>query len=220
MTQSSPLKFTDKLLAVSASAVAWGVLHFLGKTSRLRIVYGPGSREYLDSGKPVIYAFWHRFQFLLVYSHRGQGIRPLISQSRDGELIAQATERMGFRPIRGSSSRGGAAALLQVINSLRAGERVSFTPDGPKGPYRSVHPGVLAAARKTGVPLQPLAWAGTRVKEFGSWDRFLAPKPFGRLVVYSGAPVFIEKDDPAAEEKARAALDLAYSEAERLLHDR
>jgi lysophospholipid acyltransferase (LPLAT)-like uncharacterized protein len=221
MTQNAPrLTFSDNLLASAASAVAWAMLHSVGKTSRLDVVYGPGSREYLDSGKPVIYAFWHRFQFLLVYSHRGQGIRPLISRSRDGELIARSTERMGFRPIRGSSSRGGAAALLEVINSVRAGERVSFTPDGPKGPFRSVHPGVIAAARKTGAPLQPLAWAGTRVKEFASWDRFLVPKPFGRLVVYSGSPVFIGKDDADPEGKVRAALDFAHAEAERLLRAR
>jgi lysophospholipid acyltransferase (LPLAT)-like uncharacterized protein len=204
---SSPLPANDRFLAWGASWLGWLLLQLVGKTSRFCTHRSPGYLHLLASGRPYIYAFWHRFQLLLVYEHRHRGVMVLISQSRDGELIAQAVRRFGFRTARGSSSRGGAAALGRVIDRLREGGVVAFTPDGPRGPLRS------------GVPIVPVAWAASRVKELSSWDRFLVPLPFSRNEVVFGDPLSLSSEDPSPEEKVRNALDAAAREAERLLSE-
>lgn len=211
------LSARDRLLAWLASWLGWVFLQTVGVTSRFSFHHGAGARELLDSGKPVIYALWHRFQLLLVYVHRGEGVNALVSRSRDGEFIARAIGRFGFRAVRGSSSRGGGPALLEIVNRVRAGQRVCFTPDGPRGPYGSVQPGVAAAARLTGAPVVAVAWAGGPAKALSSWDRFLIPFPFGRYAVAYHEPLWIGPEESSAEDKVRDALDAARRQAERLL---
>jgi lysophospholipid acyltransferase (LPLAT)-like uncharacterized protein len=210
------LSVRDRALAWAASLAGTAVLRLIGATSRVRCHHAPGAQELLGSGRPMIYALWHRYQILMAYVHRGQGVRPLISRSRDGELIARTVERLGYVPIRGSSSRGGGTALLEVLSTLEAGGRVSFTPDGPRGPARSVQPGVVVAAQKTGLPVLPLAWAGRGAAALDTWDRFLVPRPFGEYHVYYGTPFHLPPDDASAEHTVRAALDAAETEAARL----
>jgi lysophospholipid acyltransferase (LPLAT)-like uncharacterized protein len=192
-------------------------LQLIGKTSRLRSVYHPEAEALRKKKKPFIYTFWHRFQLLMVYEHRHQGVPVLVSRSRDGELIAQVLHRFGFRTVRGSSSRGGARALSELFQWAEAGSCLAFTPDGPRGPYRSVQPGVVSVAQKKGLPIVPLAWAGTRVKELSTWDRFLVPLPFGRYTVFFDKPLWLSPEDSSPEEKVRQALDHAAEEAEKLL---
>jgi hypothetical protein len=103
------------------------------------------------------------------------------------------------------------------MDVLKGGGSVAFTPDGPRGPVRSVQPGVLALAAKMEVPVVPLAWAGRRVKELGSWDRFLIPKPFGRYAVVYGEPTFFSESGPAAEEKLKNLLIAVESQAQSAL---
>src|SRR5262245_53811179 len=216
MPTSSPLSFRDRLLAWAVSCLGWAVVQFIGKTSRFPTHSHPQAPALLDHKKPVTYAFWHRFQLLLVYERRDLGIHVLVSQSRDGEFIARTLHRFGFRTVRGSSSRGGRAALMALLDTVRAGGQTGITPDGPRGPFRSVQPGVVAVARKTGTPILPLAWAGSRVKELSSWDRFLIPKPFGRYEVVLGEPFTLGAED-GAEEKVQRALDGVHARAEALL---
>jgi lysophospholipid acyltransferase (LPLAT)-like uncharacterized protein len=90
---------------------------------------------------------------------------------------------------------------------------VAFTPDGPRGPARSIQPGVLALAAKMGIPIVPLAWAGTRTKELKSWDQFLVPLPFGRYQVVFGEPIFFTDKGPSAEDQLRGALNDVESDA-------
>ena len=153
----------------------------------------------------------------MVYEHRNSNVNILVSRSRDGELIAQVLHRFGFRTVRGSSSRGGGSALLELLDRVKAGQRVAITPDGPRGPLQAVHPGVTALSKRTGVPILPLAWAGSSVKKLSTWDGFRVPLPFGRIEVYFGAPLWIGSDDLDGEEEVRAALNGAQAEAERLL---
>jgi lysophospholipid acyltransferase (LPLAT)-like uncharacterized protein len=211
------LTFRDRLQASAASCLGWVILQAIGRTSRLSFHPSPGVQKLLAERKPFIYALWHRFQLLLIFAHRGQGLHVLVSQSRDGEYIAKTMRRLGYGTIRGSSSRGGAAAFMEIVRRLQAGERVVFTPDGPRGPFRSIQPGLAAAARQAGVPVVPVGWAGSRVKELNSWDRFLVPLPFGRYHVVYGEPVFLGDDESAAEESLRRALDAAVVEAEKHL---
>jgi lysophospholipid acyltransferase (LPLAT)-like uncharacterized protein len=211
------MRLRDRVLAWTVSWLGWFILHAVGKTSRLIFHVPPEVQELLREGTPFVYAFWHRFQLLLAYVHRNQDVSVLVSQSRDGELIARVLDRLGYRPVRGSSSRGGVRALLEMLECLRTGRRVAFTPDGPRGPFRSVQPGVVAAAQKSGYPVVAVAWAGTRAKVLNSWDRFLVPLPFGRFHVVYGPPVWIVPGDAEAEDKVRRALDEAQDRAEQIL---
>ncbi len=211
-----PLK--DRVLAWAASWLGWAVIQFVAKTSRIHFHYPPGVKEFIRSDKPFIYAFWHRYQLLNAYVHRGEPVYVLVSQSKDGELIARALNRFGMNTVRGSSSRRAAGALLELIRRGKEGKRIVFTPDGPRGPLGSVHQGVIAAARETGHPVLTLAWAGTRVKELSSWDRFLVPLPFARYHVAYGPMFHVEPgdSDEAAEEKIRGAMNEVASKAELL----
>jgi hypothetical protein len=200
-------------MASVVSWLGWVVMGGVGATSRLNVHRSAGFRAREQAGLPVIFAFWHRYQLMGLYEHRGRGVHALVSRSRDGEMIARALHRFGYRTVRGSSSRGGGAALAQLLDIVNAGDSVAFTPDGPRGPFRSIQPGVLAVASRTGAPIVPMAWAGSRVKELKSWDKFLIPLPFGRYEMVFGEPLFLNTADAAAEAKLREALDAVEAEA-------
>jgi len=173
-------------------AIAGGprILLSLGSTWRVRYV----GREDVDAarfaaGGPVLYALSHGVLLPLVFAHRDRGVRVLISESRDGEIIARIVARLGFVPVRGSSSRGGAEAVIRMAKEARAGWDLAITPDGPRGPRGSVAPGALAIATRGRVPIIPVGVAADRAWRARSWDRFLVPKPFARVYVAYGAPL-------------------------------
>lgn len=153
----------------------------------------------------------------LLYEKRKSGVSVLVSRSKDGEFVAQTLHRFGFKTVRGSSSRGGGSAFIKLMDVVRAGQCVAFTPDGPRGPLRSIHPGVLTLATKMGIPVVPLAWAGNRAKALRSWDRFLVPLPFSRYQVVYGDPLFVTENGPDAEEKLRTALNAVEVDAQNRL---
>jgi lysophospholipid acyltransferase (LPLAT)-like uncharacterized protein len=165
-----------------------------------------------------IYAFWHGRQVFLVYLHRQDKIFPLVSHSRDGELIARISRSFGIEAVRGSTSRGGMEALLQLKTILDAGNRVGFTPDGPKGPLREVQPGVLFLAQKLGRPIVPVAYGARRRWVFkGSWDEFVVPKPFNRISMVYGSPIYVDASADLTRKAAelKDALDAVTREADR-----
>lgn len=147
-----------------------------------------------EAGRPCIFVLWHGRLLPLGYLHRGEGVVGLISRSNDGEYLAEMLRRWGFVPVRGSSSRGGSAALRELIGYARAGRSIAITPDGPRGPRQRLKPGVLVAAQLTGLPLVPVAAGASRGWWLGGWDRFLIPRPFARIRVAYGAPVEIPRE--------------------------
>jgi lysophospholipid acyltransferase (LPLAT)-like uncharacterized protein len=127
---------------------------------------------------------------LMLYEKRNSGAFVLVSQSKDGEFVAQALHRLGFNTARGSSSRGGGARrFIKLMDVVRDGQCVAFTPDGPRGPLRSIQPGVLAWRLKWEFPLCLSRGRAPKTKELNSWDRFLVPLPFGRYQVVFGDPI-------------------------------
>lgn len=199
------------------SLVAAGFIRLLRATVRLRH-HGDGQmREWERGGTHFILAFWHRHLLLMPYSYRGRRISVLVSQSKDGELIARTVARLGIDSSRGSSSRGGAAGMRTLLRKAADGWDVAFTPDGPRGPASEVQPGVLLAAAATGLPIQPVALAASRAKRLRSWDRFLIPLPFSTVHFVYGEPLAVARradlGEAAAELKRR--LDSAEAEAER-----
>jgi lysophospholipid acyltransferase (LPLAT)-like uncharacterized protein len=147
---------------------------------------------------PVIYAMWHRCVLPATYCFRDRQIAVITSRSFDGEYIARIIERFGFRAVRGSSSRGGAGALLASQEEINQGRSVGFTIDGPRGPRYVAKPGAVMLARNTGAPLVPLYVAPDKAWVLNSWDRFMIPKPFSRVVVHLGKIIQVSR---AAEGK-------------------
>ncbi|MCU0236596.1 MAG: lysophospholipid acyltransferase family protein [Acidobacteria bacterium] len=164
---------------------------------------------------PLIFIFWHRHILFVIHQFRDCGARPLISLSSDGELVAAVAGEFGMDPVRGSSSKGGARAFLELVRSVRQERsQVLITADGPKGPPRRVKEGTVQLAAKTGAWVVPVSWGASRVKILEkSWDRFLVPLPFGHIRFAYGEPLRIMPDPgPAALECAldglSARLDL------------
>jgi len=178
-----------------------GVIGALAPTWRTRVVNEEHLNELRASGRPFIYSLWHGHLLPLLWHHRGSGVAILISEHRDGELIARAAQWLGYRLIRGSTTRGAERALLSLVRELKGGRQVAITPDGPRGPARTFAPGALIAAQRSGAPILPVAASADRAWRLKSWDRFVIPKPFARVTVAYGAPTTV--DAPSA----RAAAD-------------
>lgn len=162
-------------------------------------LHGVANLERLRAeGRPCIFVLWHGRLLSLCYLHRGEGNVALISRSDDGEYLAETLVRWGFVPVRGSSSRGGSAALREVVRHARSGRSIAITPDGPRGPRQEMKAGAIVAGQMAGIPLVPVAAGANRAWWFGGWDRFLVPRPFARIRVAYGEPVEIPREIDAA----------------------
>lgn len=163
---------------------------------------------------PGVYAFWHSHQLSAVWHFRRVGAGILISASKDGEYIARIARSLNFVPMRGSSSRRGAAGLKGLIALGKSGRPIAITPDGPKGPRYTVNPGILAMAQSTGHPIVPFGIGLSSFWELPSWDKFRIPKPFSRGISGLGRPIHVptKADEDTlkalAEEVKRSMLEL------------
>jgi len=164
----------------------------------------------------LILAFWHRHLLLMPYAYRGRRISVLVSRSRDGELIATTVSHFGIATARGSSSRGGASGLRELLRQGAAGFDLAFTPDGPRGPVGQVQPGVLLAAAATGFPILPVALAASRAKRLRSWDRFVVPLPLAAVHFVYGAALAVDRrgDLAVAGDELAQRLDAAERRAQ------
>jgi len=184
------------------------IIRLLGMTLRYEDRAEPGVTPGYAIPGPTVFAFWHRSLLACAHRFKNLDIAILISPSFDGELIARTVELLGFKAIRGSSSRGGAAGLRNMQLAYEAGHRCAFTADGPRGPKFVAKPGAAQLAQNTG------AWVGCfyalpdRAWEFKSWDRFLIPKPFSRVVLTW--PAHIPASD-VTQASVQAALDKAVA---------
>ncbi|HEU5161672.1 MAG TPA: lysophospholipid acyltransferase family protein [Thermoanaerobaculia bacterium] len=159
-------------------------------------------------GKNYVYAFWHGQILQMIYARFARPATVMISQHRDGELIASTIRRFGIEAARGSTTRGGSEALRVMLKAAWAGRVIIFTPDGPRGPRHSVQPGVVRAAQLAGIPIIPGALIAERRKQLASWDRFEIPYPFTRVLYLYGDPISIPRAlDFDQFEKARADVE-------------
>lgn len=174
----------------------------LGWTWRIRLVNSEASLDLLRrEGTPIVFALWHGDLLPLLYHHRGEGVSVLISEHRDGELIARVAEALGFRTVRGSTSRGASRALVGLSRELAEGHDVAITPDGPRGPARSFAPGALIAAQRAHAPIIAVGLATKSAWYLGTWDRFVIPRPFAKVRIAYSDPVVLD----AATARAAAA---------------
>jgi hypothetical protein len=174
--------------------IPW-LIYLAHKLLALTIRWEFVGERYKPGADPYILSFWHARILMMPYAYKGWNGSMLISEHRDGAFIADAVELMGIQSSRGSSTRGGARALLEMIKLARKGHALGITPDGPKGPREVVQPGTVQLAKKTGLPLRAVCYATKRHKRASSWDRFYLPLPFTRGVFVIGEPVYADSDD-------------------------
>ena len=168
-----------------------------------------------DYGRLIV-AVWHqRLLPALAYVMKFRHFEPIImiSQSRDGELTARLTKRLGFVPVRGSSTRGGTTALVAILKALEKNPAVVHIVDGPTGPKGIVKPGLISMAQVSGAVVLPLIVSAKKAWIIESWDKFLVPKPFSEVTIEWGQPFVVPRDiDPARFEELRKEIEQSLSE--------
>jgi lysophospholipid acyltransferase (LPLAT)-like uncharacterized protein len=199
---------SKRIEAAAIAALGYRAIAALGATLRWKT----DGLEHLDGvlagGRQPIMAFWHGRILPATYYFRRRGIVVITSENFDGEWIAAIIERFGYGTARGSSSRGGRKALLQLKRSLAAGRPAGFTVDGPRGPARVAQPGAVWLSKATGQPVVPFHLEASRHWTLKSWDRTQVPKPFATVSIAMGEPFTVPADaDDAGVEAARQMLD-------------
>ncbi len=193
------------------AGLGYPLISGLGRTLRWRVDGLQHLDTILASGRQPIMAFWHGRILPATYYFRHRGIVVVTSENFDGEWIARIIERFGYGTARGSSSRGGARAILQLKRDMARGRPAAFTLDGPRGPARVAQPGAVWLARATGNPVLPFHVEASRSWTARSWDRTQVPKPFSTVALAMGDPLDVPPDLPDDE------LDGARLELERRL---
>lgn len=168
------------------SAKALSSLLFL--TCQARVYGREIEKQYLmdNPGKGLLYASWHRGLFYFVYFYRSLKFVVMASASKDGELAAQAAKRFGWIPVRGSSSRRGSEALVEMTALFEKGHSGGLVVDAPTGPPHISKMGIIILAKRTGLPIVPVIWSADRCWRLNSWDRAIIPKPFSKIVFLYG----------------------------------
>jgi lysophospholipid acyltransferase (LPLAT)-like uncharacterized protein len=201
--------FGQKLALVVVPRLTALLLRMIGATLRFEVIAEEGTVPASPPAKGI-FCFWHRCTLPAGWYFRNFRCSILISQSFDGELIARTLGLLGYGTVRGSSSRGGAAGLMALRDVLRAREPVVFTADGPRGPIYQTKIGPVKLAAMSGEPLGCFYLLPERAWTIGSWDRFLVPLPFSRVVVSwarAVAPPPPDADPAMLEAKRRELND-------------
>jgi len=181
------MTFKQKLIVGLVTTLVW----FLHKSVRW---------QYIGSGihpakTPCVFSVWHNRLLMMPVLFKGWVGPGIISDHSDGELIASVFNNFGMQASRGSSSKGGARALLKVIRQAQAGNSPGVTPDGPRGPIYITKPGAAQIALKAGLPVVPACYATNRQWRLNSWDKFYVPKPFSKGVVVVGDAIYAQTDE-------------------------
>lgn len=186
-------------------------IRFVYLTARKQFYYHDEAKKYMQGEANAIFAFWHgRMMLMPCLRPKTRPMHVLISLHRDGKFISDVMARFALKTIGGSSSKGGRAALVEMLALLQQGDNVSITPDGPRGPFQIAASGVAAAARLSGKPIIPVTFASSAHKRFSSWDKYMLAYPFARITFAVGAPIFIADD--CAVEAARLQIEQAMNQ--------
>ncbi len=201
-----------------------GLISGLHRTCRIRVLGNVYQREIIALRQPVLLTSWHAAFPAVIYSFSHSNGLLMVSRSTDGEMIARALSRMGYQTVRGSSHRGGARALKEMLRLVRRGYSGGFIADGSQGPAQIAQMGIVLLARHTRVPLFPIAMAARPCIRFPSWDRTVLAVPLSRVVLAVGAPRHIpSKASSQQMEQYRlrleADLNRLTQEAETIVQD-
>ena len=195
------------LQAAAIAAVGTPVIEALGATYHWREAGAEHLRKLERDGRQPIFAFWHGRVLAATLYFRDRGIIVITSENFDGEWIARIIRKFGYGTARGSSSRGGVRALIQLKRDMAGGSPAAFTVDGPKGPARTAQPGVIWLAGATGNPIVPFHIESSNYWTVNSWDRHQVPKPGSDVAIAIGDPIEVAATDEATVESTRAHLE-------------
>ena len=191
------------------SALGTLVIRLVGPTLRYRVEIEPGGPPE-PLLVPAVYCFWHRCVFASAYFYRNRDVAVMTSRSFDGEYIARIIQNLGFRAVRGSSSRGAVGALLGMHKEIEAGRVAAFTIDGPRGPRYVAKPGPVLLAKNTGVPIVCFHMAVEHAWVLSSWDKTMIPKPFSRALLRVSRTLHVPKDaDATTMERVHSEMQAA-----------
>ncbi|HLM60611.1 MAG TPA: lysophospholipid acyltransferase family protein [Pyrinomonadaceae bacterium] len=209
--------FRQRLVIRLAGWAFYSLIKIIGKTIRYETEGWENYEQIERDNKIPIYAFWHNRIFAGTYFFRNRGIIVITSQSFDGEYIARFIQRFGYGAVRGSSTRGGVGALVEMIRLMKKGLPMGFTVDGPKGPKYVAKTGAVLLAKKTGNPIMPFVVETENFWTINSWDELQIPKPFTRAKIFIAEPVYVAPDADESEiENKRQALQSKLDEAVKL----
>jgi lysophospholipid acyltransferase (LPLAT)-like uncharacterized protein len=190
------------------SILGFRLVALLGSTLRWKTEGLEHFDAIVAGGRQPVMAFWHGRILPATYYFRRRGIVVITSENFDGEWIAGIIERFGYGTARGSTSRGGRRALLQLVRDLAAGKPAGFTLDGPRGPARVAQPGAVWLSKATGNPMLPFHLEASEYWTLNSWDRTQIPKPFSTVAIAMGEPFQVAADaDEEGLERARLMLE-------------
>lgn len=210
----STYSLKQRLLIRAADFVFYHLIKFVGWTARFEVAGWEHFEAVAQAGRVPIYAAWHECIYLGVYFWRDRRIVYLTSRSFDGEYIARFLQRFGFGTVRGSSSRGGARALIEMVRLVRKGIPAGFTVDGPRGPRHVAQAGAVMLAKRTGQPILPFHVTAASRWQISSWDRMQLPLPFTRARVEIAPPIYVPPD--ADGDTLAAKRDLLQSALDHL----
>ena len=208
--RQSPRKRAE---VAAIASVGYPLLRALGSTWKWRV----SGAEHVDAiaarGLHPIHSFWHGRIFPATIYFQRRGIVVITSENYDGEWIARIIQKFGYGTARGSTSRGGPKALLQLVRDVKS-KGVAFTLDGPRGPAEVAQPGAVWLAKATGNPLLPFHAEAASSWTLRSWDRTQIPKPFTTVAMAIREPIYVSRDaDDRALDEARSALEVSLSAA-------
>ena len=209
--EPSTLTPRQRRTAAAIAALGAPIIKALGSTYRWRVDGFAHYESIVASGKQPIFAFWHGRILPATLFWRDRGIVVITSQNFDGEWIAGIIRRFGYGTARGSTSRGGARALVQLRRDLSGGRPAAFTIDGPRGPARVAQPGAVFLAGATAQPILPFHIEASRFWTAGRWDQTQIPTPFSTVAVAIGAPMTAAATDEETVERCRKELEATLS---------
>jgi len=215
--QASPLK---RLQIAAIAGLGYPLINALGHTLRWRVE----GMHHLDaitaSGRQPVMAFWHGRILPATFYFRDRGIVVITSENFDGEWIARIIERFGYGTARGSSTRGGRKAMVQLVRAMKAGKPAGFTLDGPRGPARVAQPGAVWLAGATGNPILPFHLEAASAWTLRSWDRTQIPKPLTKVALVIGEPIEVPHDAmDDVREQVRLTLEARLASLEQRASD-
>ncbi|MFW6273680.1 MAG: lysophospholipid acyltransferase family protein [Halanaerobium sp.] len=185
-------EFKNNLKAELIPPLAYNLIKFTNKSYRLQVEGWEQVENALAAGESIVFSSWHGKSWVPAYFLRDLGIYALTSLSRDGSYMAEILHRLGWKTVRGSSSRGASRSLLSLYRKLKEGASTALTPDGPTGPIYEIKPGIIFLQEKANSMLVPMGVDARWKKNFASWDKYLLPLPFSKTALVFGEPFRFE----------------------------
>ncbi len=209
-SENSPLRWYDPFFLLIIPPIISLLVKALMLSCRVIKVEGKKWEDEAirTTSEGLIYVTLHQRMSYLFHYFGARHVTVMISRSRDGEYVTRMAKWLGYKDVRGSSTRGGHAALKELIQRIKGGEIGGMLSDGPVGPARVAKKGSILLARNTNSPIIPLLWSADRCWILNTWDKYMIPKPFARVVFYYGKPIWVPPTSGKKElERYRKTLE-------------